>query len=189
MVSLRTVPVVEPAPPVELTPVSVAVVGYGYWGPNLARNVALHDATTLTAIADLSEERLLDAKKDHAWVQLTQDVDGVLRDPDIEAVFIATPAGTHYDLARRALEYGKHVLVEKPLATTVHEAESLVRLADETGRHLMVDHTFLFTGAVRRMKQYFDAGEIGDVVLLRLDAHQLGSVPTRHECHLGPRPP
>jgi predicted dehydrogenase len=149
--------------PSDLAPVNVAVLGYGYWGPNLARNVTRHDATNLAAIADLSEERLLDAKKDHPWVRLTTDVTSVLADDQIEAVVIATPPETHYPLAKRALERGKHVLVEKPLATSVGHAEDLVRLADAHCRQLLVDHTFLFTGAVRRMKEYFDAGEIGDV--------------------------
>jgi len=106
---------------------------------------------------------LLDAKKEHPWVRLTTDVQSVLDDDQIEAVLIATPPETHYPLAKRALEHGKHVLVEKPLATTIEHAQDLVRIAEACDRRLMVDHTFLFTGAVRRMKEYFDAGEIGDV--------------------------
>ena len=146
-----------------VAPVRVGVLGYGYWGPNLARNIAQHSETTLAAIADLSARRLTAARANHPATYLTTDAADVLADPTIDAVVVATPPETHHDLVVRALESGKHVLVEKPLATTVADAEDMVELARRCGRTLAVDHTFLFTGAVKRMKRYFDSGEIGDV--------------------------
>lgn len=140
----------------------MAVIGYGYWGPNLARNVATHRDCLLMTIADLSPKRLTAARGAHPLTQLTTDIREVLRDPDVDAVFIATPPETHRALTVAALEAGKHVLVEKPLATSVADAEVMVETARRCGRQLLVDHTFLFTGAVRRMRQYFDDGEIGD---------------------------
>ncbi|MBI2765289.1 MAG: Gfo/Idh/MocA family oxidoreductase [Chloroflexi bacterium] len=144
-------------------PLRIGVIGYGYWGPNLARNIASHAGTELAAIADLSPKRLAGARAAHPGAWLTADVRELLADPEIDAVVVATPPETHHDLVVRALESGKHVLVEKPLATTIADAEEMVDLARRCGRTLSVDHTFLFTGAVRRMKRYFEAGEVGDV--------------------------
>ncbi|MGE5594443.1 MAG: Gfo/Idh/MocA family protein [Hyphomicrobiales bacterium] len=163
MTSLLASPsVLEPAAS-EFVPVRVAVLGYGYWGPNLARNVATAAETRLVAIADLNPKRLAAARAAHPLAVLTQDFREVLVDPSIEAVVVATPPETHYELVRAALEAGKHVLVEKPLTTNVMEAQELVALAAESGLTLAVDHTFLFTGAVKRMKRYFEDGEVGDV--------------------------
>ena len=139
------------------------IVGYGYWGPNLARNVAEHPETTLVSISDLDEGRLAAARRGHGLARMTTDFREILRDPTIDAVIVATPPDTHHRIVMEALESGKHVLVEKPLATSTADAEEMVRAARECGRALAVDHTFLFTGAVKRMKQYFDAGDIGDV--------------------------
>lgn len=144
-------------------PVRVAVLGYGYWGPNLARNFAQATGTDLVAIADLNPRRLQAARTLHPLTVLTTDFREVLVDPTVDAVVVATPPETHYELVRAALESGKHVLVEKPLTTNVAEAAELVALANASGLTLAVDHTFLFTGAVKRMKEYFVAGEVGDV--------------------------
>lgn len=157
---LSAVPLARPP---ELAPVRTGVVGYGYWGPNLARNVAQAAETELVAIADLSAGRLAQARASHPLAALTDDVAVLLEDPSIEALVIATPPETHHALVRRALLAGKHVLIEKPLATNTADAEELASLAAERGLALAVDHTFLFTGAVRRMKQYFEAGEVGEV--------------------------
>jgi predicted dehydrogenase len=147
----------------ERQPIRIGVLGYGYWGPNLARNVAQHPSTVLAAIVDLSPARLASARRAYPGVSLTDDIRGVLDDPGIDAVLIATPPETHHRLVLDALGCGKHVLVEKPLATSVGHAEELVAAAEQAGLVLAVDHTFLFTGAVRWMKRYFDAGEVGDV--------------------------
>ena len=144
-------------------PLRVAVVGYGYWGPNLARNFASNPQSTLTTVCDASPARLAAAHATHPWARLAPSAAEVWADANIDAVVIATPPETHRDLAIAALESGKHVLVEKPLATSVADAEQMLAVARRCGRALLVDHTFLFTGAVRRMKDYIDAGEVGDI--------------------------
>lgn len=143
--------------------VRMGVLGYGYWGPNLARNIANCSATDLVAIAELDTNRLLTARRAHPVARLTTDFETVISDPTIDAVVIATPAATHFALASRALENGKHVLITKPLATRLKDAVTLVDLARKMDRQILVDHTFLFTGAVRRMKQYISEGELGDL--------------------------
>ncbi len=141
----------------------VAVLGYGYWGPNLARNIAQDQSCTLMSIADINPARLKQARLTHPLAQLTTDFHRVLNDREVDAVFIATPPETHHDLVIAALESGKHVMVEKPLATSVADAEEMERVARACDRVLAVDHTFLFTGAVKRMKRYFDEGAVGEV--------------------------
>jgi predicted dehydrogenase len=141
--------------------VGMAVVGYGYWGPNLARNVAGLPATRLVCVCDRDETRLRAAVTRHPGVGVTTDFDDVLCSPEVEVVAIATPPGTHHRLARQALLAGKHVLVEKPLATSSALALDLVELAERKGLVLMVDHTFVYTPAVQRIKELVDAGELG----------------------------
>lgn len=153
----------QPAAPSSPARLRVGVIGYGYWGPNLARNIAQCPETALWAIADLSPKRLASARDLFPLTTLTSDYHDLLRDPDLDAVFIATPPESHHDLVIEALEAGKHVLVEKPLATSVEDAVEMADVAERCGRILAVDHTFLFTGAVRRMKEYFQRGEVGDV--------------------------
>ena len=163
MTSLLTrpsAPAVTSAPPHRLR---FGVMGYGYWGPNLARNVASCEQAVLIGIADLSAARLVAARSSHPLSVLTTDHRELLQDPSLDAVIVATPPETHRDLVIEALESGKHVLVEKPLATSTRDAEEMVRVARACGRVLTVDHTFLFTGAVKKMKQYFVAGEVGEV--------------------------
>ncbi len=141
----------------------VGVIGCGYWGPNLARNFVLHDATEVVAVADRRPERMLLIKKIFPSIKTTTEAEEILTDPQIDLVAVATPVSTHYALAKRALEEGKHVLIEKPLTTNSREAEELVKLADEKGRALFVDHTSIFTGAVSKLKEIVDAGELGDI--------------------------
>jgi predicted dehydrogenase len=143
--------------------IRVAVIGCGYWGPNLIRNFFDTPGCRLTTICDLSEDRLLQMQRRHPSVRATTSVEDVLRDPAIDAIAIATPVHTHAKLADAALRAGKHVLVEKPMTTTTREAEELVTLADRAGLTLMVDHTFVYTGAVRRIKSLIDAGELGNL--------------------------
>lgn len=144
-------------------PLRVAIIGYGYWGPNLARNFAANETSTLVTICDLSPARLAAAHATHPWARVSPDPQEVFSDPDIDAVVIATPPETHRQLAIAAIERGKHVLVEKPLATTVEDAQAMIAAARQHDRKLLVDHTFLFTGAVRRMKEYVAAGDLGDL--------------------------
>ncbi len=145
------------------TPVGVAVVGCGYWGPNLIRNFFDTPDCRVVAACDANEARLETISRRHPSLAVLTSFDDVLADPSIDAVAIATPVNTHAALAKRALEAGKHVLVEKPMTTTVGEAEELVDLAERSGLTLMVDHTFVYTGAVRRIKQLIDTGELGNL--------------------------
>jgi predicted dehydrogenase len=143
--------------------VKVGLVGYGYWGPNLLRNLHETDGVEVKRCVDLRPERRAAASKRYPTVQVSAGADEILNDSEIDAVVLATPVFTHYDLARRALEANKHVLVEKPMTRTVKEAEELIKLAGAKDLVLMVDHTFVYTGAVRRMKEIIDAGELGEL--------------------------
>jgi predicted dehydrogenase len=144
-------------------PVNVAVVGCGYWGPNLIRNFVTCPATDLVMLCDQDRTRLERSTAFCPTAELVQDFRQVLDNPRVEAVSIATPVGTHARLAAAALEAGKHVLIEKPLATSVKEAEQLVRLAAARKLTLMVDHTFVYSPAVRKIKDLIDGGELGDI--------------------------
>ena len=123
------------------------VVGYGYWGPNIVRNVVERPEFRLMGLCELDEGRIEDFRRRHPGVWVERDLDAALADPRIEAVAIATPPHTHFDLVSRALEAGKHVLVEKPLARTAEEAAKLVALAEDRGLVLMPGHTFLYSPA------------------------------------------
>jgi predicted dehydrogenase len=144
----------------------VGVIGYGYWGPNLVRNLAEMEGADLRWCADKRPDRRALAKKRYPFLQVTEDAADVIDDPALDAVVIATPVSTHYPLAKQALERGKHVLIEKPMARSAAEAQELLELAERNGLVLMVDHTFIYTGAVRRMKEILDVGELGELYYL-----------------------
>jgi len=139
---------------------NVGLIGFGYWGPNLARNFNAHSECNLFAIADADGDQRDRAKRAYPGVHVA-DAPSVIADERVDAIAIATPVSTHFDLARTALEAGKHVWLEKPMTATAAEARALVDLAREKDRLLMVDHTFLFTGAVQTMKQQIDSGALG----------------------------
>lgn len=142
----------------------VAVIGYGYWGPNLVRNFSWLEDIEVKYVCDLDENRLKKVKGLFPNVEITTtDYSQVLADPEVTAIAIATPVNTHYSLASQALEADKHVLIEKPMTDNVNEAKKLVALADEKNRVLMVDHTFLYTGAVRKIKELNDSKQIGEI--------------------------
>ena len=143
--------------------IRVGVIGYGYWGPNLVRNFSECDATEMVAVADQREARLAEARRRYPGIRTTVSADEVIHATDIDAVVIATPVATHADLALAALRAGKHVLVEKPLAGSVADAEAVVAEAGRRGLTLMVDHTFIYTPAVRRIRRLIDEGELGDI--------------------------
>lgn len=143
--------------------IRVAVIGFGYWGPNLARNFRECPSTSVTVIADPSAPRRADAERRYPGVRTVASADEAIGAPDVDAVVIATPVATHFALAMAALRAGKHVLVEKPMAATVAEAEALVAEAKTRGLTLMVDHTFVYTPAVRRIRQLIEDGEVGDI--------------------------
>lgn len=153
-----------------------AQIGFGYWGPNLARNLGVLAGARWRHLVDLSPERREKASALYPHVNVTDDLDSVLADPGTTAVVVATPAATHAPLARRAIEAGKHVFVEKPLALSTKDAIELATLADEKGVVLMVGHTFEFNPAVRAMKEYVDSGEIGDVLYLHSQRLNLGRI-------------
>lgn len=141
--------------------IKVGVIGYGYWGPNVARNFYSCQGVKLTAVSDVSEKRLALAKSHYPFIQDFKNAADLVRSKDVDVVAVVTPVFTHYGLAREALNQGKHVFVEKPFTSTKAQAEELIDLAAKKGLKIMVDHTFLFTGAVRKIKQIIDSGELG----------------------------
>ncbi|HEV8194402.1 MAG TPA: Gfo/Idh/MocA family oxidoreductase [Ktedonobacterales bacterium] len=142
--------------------VRFGVIGYGYWGPQLVRNLDRLAMGEVVYVADLSPERRQMARMEFPSVDVTDDVQTVLQS-DVDAVIVATPIRTHYKLARAALEAGKHVFVEKPLAATVAEAEELYALSEQVGRVLMVGHTFVYNPAVDKLRQIMQSGELGQL--------------------------
>ena len=139
------------------------MIGYGYWGPNLVRNFSETPGARVTWVADRRPERLAIATARYPAIRGTTDHRDILRDRAVDAVAIATPVSAHFELAMDALRAGKHVLLEKPMAASSEEAERLVAEADARGRTLMVDHTFVFTPAVQKMRELVQGGELGDI--------------------------
>ena len=161
--------------------IGVAVVGYGYWGVNLARNVAAATTTELIGVADPGEDRTELAAVNHPSIERWSSLDDALADDRVEAVVLATPASTHVDLALAALEAGRDVLVEKPLAETSADAKKLRDVAHDRGRILMVGHTFLYSPPVLRLKELIDAGDLGAVQYLYSQRLSLGRI--RRDCN------
>jgi predicted dehydrogenase len=143
--------------------IKIAVVGYGYWGPNLMRNFTISPHFDVIALAEPNAERRAQAGACYPDVRLFETAEELIAASDCEAVAIASPVATHYRLTRLALQRGLHVLVEKPLASTVAEAEELVGRADRLGLTLLVDHTFLFTGAAQAIRKLYHDGELGRI--------------------------
>lgn len=164
-----------PFAPVE-RPLRLAQIGAGYWGPNLIRNFVQTEGVGSFTVCDHDPGRLEKVKRQYPHVAVTTDPASVLADPAIDGVILAVPASGHHRMAMKALESGKHVFVEKPLAATLAEAEELVSLAREKRRILMVGHTFLFNVAVRRVKEYIDAGELGQIYYILAQRLNLGRV-------------
>ncbi len=142
----------------------LGVIGYGYWGPNLVRNFATGPRTKVVAIAEQNAHRRDVASAAYPYIKVLEDANAIIADPDIDAVAIATPIFTHYELAKRALQAGKHALVEKPLTPSVAQAEELAELASKQKRTLMCDHTFVYTGAVRKIRDLVANGELGRIL-------------------------
>jgi predicted dehydrogenase len=143
---------------------TVGVIGCGYWGPNLLRNFAENEAAELRWICDADELRLAAMARRYPAAQTTTDYQKLLTDPKLDALAVVTPVATHFQIAKAALGAGKHLLVEKPLTATEQEAEELNDLAERNRLTLMVDHTFVYTGAVRKMKEIVANGELGDLL-------------------------
>jgi predicted dehydrogenase len=155
-------------------PIGTAVLGYGYWGPNLARNVAECSQLRLEALCDLDPDQLRLFLQRHPDARAVRELDAVLVDPAIEAVVIATPPQTHHALAKRALEAGKHVLVEKPLATRLMDAHELAAIATANERVLMPGHTFIYSPAVNTVRDLIRSGVVGDIHFLTSSRMNLG---------------
>src|SRR5262245_6133686 len=150
--------------PIERTfMVGVAVIGAGYWGPNLVRNVQATPQLQLKALCDLDLDRATAVLGRYSTVRATDSLAEVLADPEIKAVAVATPAATHLEVALAAVEAGKHVLVEKPLASSYADGLKLVTAAEERGLVLMLDHTFCHTPAVQQLRQLVRGGELGEL--------------------------
>ena len=156
-----------------LQAVRFGLIGWGYWGPKLARNLESLPQTSLKIVADLDVHRLAQAQSAHPWIQTTTSLDDVLLS-DVDGVVIATPVATHFDLARKALLNGKHVLVEKPLTANVAEAEELIALAARMQRTLMVGHTFEYSPAVVELRKLIQDGELGNIYCVEAERLNLG---------------
>jgi predicted dehydrogenase len=143
--------------------IGVAVVGYGYWGPNLVRNLWEAPGARLVSVCDMRTDRLAGVQARYPAVEVTGNFSDLLNDPRVEAIAIATPVSSHYDLALKALQAGKHVFVEKPMTSTAEQASRLIGEAERRGLILAVDHTFVYTGAVRKMRELVESDGIGDI--------------------------
>src|SRR6202142_1305439 len=141
----------------------MGVIGYGYWGPNIVRNFHGQDGSRVVGVCDQSRKALQRVSQSYPGMFTTSDCRELLTSPDIDAVAVVTPVWTHFELAKTALENGKHVFVEKPFTCTTAQGEELIELAERKHLKIMVDHTFLFTGAVNRMKEMIDNGTLGDL--------------------------
>jgi predicted dehydrogenase len=143
--------------------ITFGVIGFGYWGPNLVRNFTIPGQSKVAVIADRDPAKLARAAERFPGINTTLHVEEIWKDPTIEAVAIATPVRSHFELTAAALKAGKHVLVEKPMTETVEQGEELLRLANAQKKILMVDHTFIYTPAVQRIRQLVQSGEIGEI--------------------------
>src|SRR5438128_2551161 len=143
--------------------IRIGVIGYGYWGPNVVRNFNSLDEGSVDAICDINPVALNRARHAYPAMQLTRDSSELVKSAHIDAIAVATPVWTHFELAKASLENGKHVFVEKPLASTSQQAEELIELAARKNLKIMVDHTFLFTGAVQKIRQLIDEGVLGNL--------------------------
>ncbi len=152
----------------------VGVIGCGYWGPNLARNFQTLEGCELRAACDLDPERVEALRRTYPTLRAARSLDELLSDPDLDAVAICTPVQTHFAVARAALEAGKHVLVEKPLTDASASARALVELAESKGLTLQVDHTFVYSGAVRKVREIVERGDVGDLLYLDFVRVNLG---------------
>src|ERR1700687_5009442 len=143
--------------------IRVGVIGYGYWGPNIVRNFHGQDQSRVVAVCDKSPKSMQRVRKAHPEIPVSSNFNDLLAATDIDVIAVVTPVWTHFELAKAALLNGKHVFVEKPFTSTSAQAEELIELADRKNLQIMVDHTFLFTGAVKRIRQFIDEGTLGDL--------------------------
>ena len=143
--------------------IRVGIIGYGYWGPNLLRNFSTAEGSQVEMVCDMNQQALKKVRKAFPNINVTTDCGELIKDPNIDVVAIATPVFTHHELAKMTLKEGKSVFVEKPFTYTSSEAEELIELAEKKNLKIMVDHTFLYTGAVRKIKQLVEDQVLGDI--------------------------
>ena len=141
----------------------IAIIGHGYWGPNLVRNFSKHENCKVTYVIDKLQDRLKEVKILYPEINVSTSFEQVLTSQDVDAVVIATPVSTHYDIAKKALEHSKHVLVEKPMTNSVKHAKELIELSKKVNKVLMVDHTYLYTGAIQKIKELIDNNSLGEI--------------------------
>jgi len=139
------------------------VIGYGYWGPNIVRNLMSLEGSEVLAVAEINPESRKRAQKAYPGLKVTRDAKELITSPEIDVIAVVSPVWTHYELAKAALENGKHVFVEKPFTSTSAQGEELISIAARKNLKIMVDHTFLFTGAVRKIRQLLDEGALGNL--------------------------
>ena len=149
------------------------IIGWGYWGPKIARNIDSLQGAAVTIVADTDSQRLKSVASNKPWIQTTSQLEDIFQS-DIDAVIIATPVSTHFQLARKALLHNKHVLVEKPLTTCITEAEELIELAQQQQRVLMVGHTFEYNPAVNELRKLMQSGELGNIYCIEAERVNLG---------------
>ena len=145
------------------TMVKFGVIGYGYWGPNVVRNLNLMDKAEVLVVCDKSPASRKRVQKAYPSLRVTSDAAEMMSSKDLDAIAVITPVWTHYELAKAALEHGKHVFVEKPFTSNTAQAEELINLAVKKNLKIMVDHTFLFTGAVKKIRQLLKEGTLGNL--------------------------
>jgi len=141
----------------------IGVIGYGYWGPNIVRNFIAADDAMVVAVCDKNPAVLKKIQKNFPTIKVTSGPEEIINDTSIDAVAIVTPVSTHFSLAMQALEQGKHIFIEKPFTQTVDQSKKIIELAEKKKKTVMVDHTFLFTGAVRKAKELIDLKQLGDI--------------------------
>ena len=139
------------------------VIGYGYWGPNIVRNLRALEGCQVVGICDQTPAARKRIQAAHPGIPVHSDANELIKSPDLDAIAVVTPVWTHFELAKAALENGKHVFVEKPFTSTSAQAETLIELAQQRNLKIMVDHTFLFTGTVKKIRQLIDQDELGDL--------------------------
>ncbi len=153
---------------------TIAVVGCGYWGPNLIRNFNSLQGCRVKIVCDINKKRLAHMVSRYPGIETTTDYDELINDSDIDAVAIATPVQLHFEIAKKSLEAGKHILIEKPMASSVAECEKLKELAEQQNLTLMVGHTFLYSQPVRRIKEIIDSGDLGQILYISARRLNLG---------------
>ena len=158
------------------------VIGYGYWGPNIVRNLRGLDGCQVVGICDRTPAARKRIQAAHPGVPVHADFHELVQSPDVDAIAVITPVWTHYELAKAALENGKHVFVEKPFTSTVAQAEELINLAEQKNLRIMVDHTFLFTGAVRKIQKLLEDGTLGKLYYYDSTRVNLGLF--QHDCNV-----